>query len=203
LQLLLFSGFLGSGKTTLILSLARRFSEQGLRSCLVVNEVGEVGIDGRVLEDGGQEVYEITSGCICCQIGVDLVRTLEEVASRYSPDLFIVEASGVATPAGVRDALQYYRATPLTTRVVTLLDPTRLEALVDVMEPLIESQIREADRLVITKLDEASSEEAKFARETAARLAPEVPLCELSAEDPALVEACLRQIADDLPGSSS
>lgn len=195
MHLLLFCGFLGSGKTTLILPLARYLAEHGRRSCLIVNEVGEVGVDGRVFEDGGLEVYEITAGCICCQIGVDLVRTMEQVASRYEPEVFIVEASGIATPAGVLDALQYYRGAPFATRVMTLLDPTRLEALLDVMEPLIESQIAGATQLVVTKLDEATLDELDFVRATAGRLAPGVPLCELSAVEVARTIQCLQLIA--------
>jgi G3E family GTPase len=198
LQLLLFSGFLGSGKTTLILSVARYLSALGRRSCLIVNEVGEVGIDGLVFEDGGLEAREITSGCICCQIGVDLVRTMEELTERYQPELFMVEASGVATPAGVLDALHYYRSASLTPRVVTVLDPTRLEALLDVMEPLIESQIKGADQLVLTKIDEAAHEELAFARATAERLAPGVPLCEVSAVDESTAPGCARLIVEDL-----
>ena len=84
-----------------------------------------MGIDGKVLGDGGLEVYEITAGCICCQIGVDLVRTLQQIAEHYHPDVVIVEASGVATPAGIRDALTYYRGEPFAAiEVVTVVDPT-------------------------------------------------------------------------------
>ena len=98
MRLLLFAGFLGSGKTTLIISIARQATEAGRRLCVIVNEIGEVGIDGEVLRVGDLEVKEITAGCICCQIGVDLVRTLRELEEGFRPDLVIIEASGIATP---------------------------------------------------------------------------------------------------------
>ncbi len=66
MRLLLFAGFLGSGKTTLILALARRIAVCGIRSCVIVNEVGEVGTDGEVLRMGDLEVKELTAACICC-----------------------------------------------------------------------------------------------------------------------------------------
>ena len=66
-------------------------------------------MDQAVLRDDGLTVYEITAGCICCQLGVDLVKTLELLVEQERPQTVIVEASGVATPDGVLDALSYYR----------------------------------------------------------------------------------------------
>lgn len=177
MRLLLFTGFLGSGKTTLILAVAKQAAQSGLRICIIVNEVGEVGIDGEVLRVGDLEVREITAGCICCQIGVDLVRTLRELEEHLQPDLVIIEASGIATPAGVLDALQYYPARSVTSiETITVVDPTRFEALYEVLTPLIEAQIAGADRVVITKSDEATAEEAQQARQTVRLLVPSAPL---------------------------
>ena len=177
MRLLLFAGFLGSGKTTLILSLAKRAAESGLRICVIVNEIGEVGIDGEVLRMGDLEVKELTAGCICCQIGPDLVRTLRELEEQFQPDLVIVEASGIATPAGVMDALQHYPVASVTgTRTVTVVDATRFEALHEVLTPLIESQITGADVLVITKADEATATEVDDTVRAVGLLAPMLPV---------------------------
>jgi G3E family GTPase len=160
MRLLIFCGFLGSGKTTLILALARLLAAGGRRTCIVVNEVGEVGIDQQVMSDSGLSVREITSGCICCQLGSDLVATLEEVRKRFDPSVIIVEASGVATPAGILDALARYRSSPFAERrLVTLVDPTRLHVLWEIMTPLMEEQISPADDIVLTKLDLATEDE--------------------------------------------
>ena len=141
MELLLFTGFLGSGKTTVILALAKRLAAAGRPTAIIVNEVGEIGIDQSVLRDGGLEVFEITSGCICCQIGADLVRTLQTLQDGYHPSLVIVEASGVATPRGVLENLRYFKGDLEQVRTVSLVDPTRLEMLLEVLTPLIESQI--------------------------------------------------------------
>jgi G3E family GTPase len=177
MRLLLFAGFLGSGKTTIILTLARRAAACGARLCVIVNEVGEVGIDGEVLRIGDLEVVEISAGCICCQIGSDLVRALRELDEEFHPDLVIVEASGIATPAGALDAIHRYPPPSLAgIETVTVVDPTRFEALYEVLTPLIESQLTGADRLVITRVDEASEAEVEAAWAAAARHAPAAPL---------------------------
>jgi G3E family GTPase len=177
MRLLLFAGFLGSGKTTLILALARRAALDRSRVCVLVNEVGEVGIDGEVLRLGDLEVIEITGGCICCQIGVDLVRALRDLEREFRPGLVIVEASGIATPAGVLDSINRYPPATLNSLlIVTVVDPTRFEALYEVLTPLIEGQITGADHVVITKADEAAAEEVEAARVAVEVLAPGTPV---------------------------
>jgi G3E family GTPase len=201
MDLLLFSGFLGSGKTTLILALARELAARGRRTAFVVNEIGEVGVDQQTMRDDGLTVYEITSGCICCQLGVDLVKTLEQLVDQQQPETVIVEASGVATPDGVLDALSYYRGPAFaTTRGIGVLDPTRLEALMDVMTPLIESQVAGVDELVITKVDEATDEELQLARQVSERLNGEAPVHMVSALDAAALHALALQMVS--PGST-
>jgi G3E family GTPase len=182
MRLLLFAGFLGSGKTTLILALARRAALERLRVCVLVNEVGEVGIDGTVLRLGELEVVEISGGCICCQIGVDLVRALRDLEQEFTPDLVIIEASGIATPEGVLDSIRRYPPRTLVSlRTVTVVDAERFEALHEVLTPLIESQIGGADWVVITKVDEATPTETEAVRRGVADLAPTVPVFEVDA----------------------
>jgi len=177
MRLLLFAGFLGSGKTTLILALAKNAALEHLRVCVLVNEVGEVGIDGEVLRLGDMEVVEITGGCICCQIGVDLVRALRDLEEGFEPDLVVIEASGIATPEGVLDTIRRYPPRTLTSAyTVTVVDPVRFEALHEVLTPLIEAQIVGADYIVITKADEAAAGEVDAAVRCAAELAPGVPV---------------------------
>ena len=71
----------------------------------------------------------------------------------------IVEASGVATPRGVLDNLRYFKGPLERVRTISLVDPTRLEMLLEVLTPLVESQVTQADEVVITKTDEASAAE--------------------------------------------
>lgn len=185
MKLFLLAGFLGSGKTTLLLALARYLAdERGRRVCIIVNEIGEVGIDQQVMADAGLEVWELTAGCICCQLTADLVTTLNEVTGRYHPDVVLVEASGVATPRGILDALRYYKGEPFAVlETLVLVDPTRIEALLDVVTPLITGQIAAADRLVITKGDVATPAELAAARTAVGGYNQRAPVLLISAGD--------------------
>jgi len=196
MRLLLFAGFLGSGKTTLILALARQAALERSRVCVLVNEVGEVGIDGEVMRLGDMEVVEITGGCICCQIGVDLVRALRDLEQEFRPDLVIVEASGIATPEGVLDSIRRYPPQTLESMLtVTVVDPLRFEALYEVLTPLIEGQIAGADRIVITKADEAAAGEVEAVRRVARELAPEVPVFVVDSQRPETLAGFLTTVA--------
>lgn len=200
-ELLLFTGFLGSGKTTLIMALARETAAQGRKTAFIVNEVGEIGVDQKVMRDGDLEVFEITAGCICCQIGVDLVRTLRDLTEVHQPDVIVVEASGVAAPEGILDAMTYYRGPEFRrVRNIGVLDPTRLEALLEVMTPLIESQIRGVDEIVVTKMDEATEEEVALARWATNGLNPKAVVHHVSALDEEALRALARALIRDGDG---
>jgi G3E family GTPase len=202
MRLLLFVGFLGSGKTTLILALAKRVALARSRVCVLVNEVGEVGIDGEVLRLGELEVVEITGGCICCQVGVDLVRALRDLEQEFRPDLVIVEASGIATPEGVLDSIRRYPPSTLTAiHTVTVVDSVRFEALHEVLAPLIEGQITGADYLVITKADEAAAGEVGAALRSAGELVPAAPVFVVDARREETLDGFLASL--DLPETAA
>ena len=91
----IISGFLGSGKTTLIKKLlAEELYKEKI--AIIENEYGEVAIDGNLLKGDKVEVTEITSGCICCNIKGDFKDSISEIVSKYNPDRIIVEPTGVA-----------------------------------------------------------------------------------------------------------
>lgn len=177
MHLLLVTGFLGSGKTTLILSLARAAHESGRRAAIIVNEVGEIGIDNQLMRQLDLDVWELFNGCICCTLTADLVTTLQKLDADYAPDLVIVEPSGAADPRNLLNALPYYRGRPLDgIRWITVLDPLRLPMLLEVLEPLITAGIRQADVLLVSKTDLASPEKVTAAEAAAREINPAAPL---------------------------
>jgi G3E family GTPase len=184
MRLLLISGFLGSGKTTLVIRLAHAAIQAGQRVAVVVNEIGEIGVDDQVLRQHELDVFELLSGCICCTLSVDLISTLQKLDSEYAVDLVIVEASGAADPRGMLSALPYYKGTPLeSVRSLVLLDPTRLEMLMEVLTPLITSQIQHAHTILISKADLASAGELAYARRTAEDVNPEAAVISAAVKD--------------------
>lgn len=177
MHLLLFTGFLGSGKTSFVVPLAKAVTEAKRRVAIIVNEIGEIGIDNQLMRQLDLNVWELLNGCICCTLSGDLVSTLQKLDADYSPDLVIVESSGAANPGNVLSALPYYRGKPLqSVNIVSILDPLRLQMLIEVMTPLITSQIRHADLVIVNKIDLASPDEVAFACRTAQEINQEASI---------------------------
>lgn len=176
MQLLVISGFLGSGKTTAMLSFAQELTAAGSRIALIVNEIGEIGIDNLVLKQAGANVWELLGGCICCTLAGNLATTLAMLAQEYAPDVVFLEPSGASHPDAIRTALRQGKNLPLE-RVswLAVVDPLRLEELVAVLEPLMESQIHAADAAIISNWDAATSQQLNAARDWIVGLRPDLP----------------------------
>ena len=165
MHLLIISGFLGSGKTTILIKLAQLATQKGLRVAILVNEIGEIGIDDQLMRQLDLNVWELLNGCICCSLSKDLPATLQKIADGYSPDFILLEPSGAADLENVLSSLKYYRGSPLQSRrTAVIIDPLRLEKLIKVMTPLITSQIKLADIILINKMDVASDTEMNHAK---------------------------------------
>jgi G3E family GTPase len=191
MHLLLFTGFLGSGKTSFIVPLAKAIAGANRRAAIIVNEIGEIGIDNQLMRQLDFNVWELLNGCICCTLSSDLVSTLQKLDADYTPDMVIVESSGAANPSNVLSALPYYHGRPLQSlTTVSILDPLRLQMLIEVLTPLITSQIQHADLVIVNKTDLASPDEVAFACRTVQEINPGVKLrCTHAQEslEPALV----------------
>ncbi len=184
MHLILFPGFLGSGKTTLVIKLAQFAVAKGKKVAILVNEIGEVGIDDQLMRQLDLNVWELLNGCICCTLSAEMVTTLQKLDAEYSPDLVIVEPSGAADPNSILSALPYYHGTPLeSVQTFTVIDPLRLDMLIEVMTPLIVSQIQHADVILVSKCDLATPEEIQYAHKVAQQYRPTARLLELANAD--------------------
>ncbi len=101
----IITGYLGSGKTTLLINTAKEHFS-GRRVAVIVNEFGEVGVDGKVLKNVYSEVMELPEGCICCTIHAEFEKALRELKEKYNPEVLLVETSGAAEPFPVMISLQ-------------------------------------------------------------------------------------------------
>jgi Putative GTPases (G3E family) len=96
----ILTGFLGSGKTTLLKRLLAE--NQGQRKiAILMNEIGEISIDAKLIEGFSVEVFELNDGCICCTVNENFVQVLDEVSTKLSPDLLVIETTGVADPLSI------------------------------------------------------------------------------------------------------
>ncbi|MFX1519215.1 MAG: GTP-binding protein [Promethearchaeota archaeon] len=153
MKLIQIAGFLGSGKTTMILNIAKKFStEYGKKTTIIVNDFGEVGIDGEVMKNYGLDTMEITGGCVCCTLATSLVNTLVLLEEGFNPDIVILEPSGVAYPSQVTKSLDIAGMSKGLT--ITTVDISRFEEIIKFEGIIIgRRQVKEADIVVINKVD--------------------------------------------------
>ncbi len=185
------TGFLGSGKTTLISRLLA--SPAFARTAVIVNEFGEIGLDHTLIASADETMLTLTTGCLCCAVQTDLVRTLAVLEARRTAgeiayDRVLIETSGLADPAPVLHALM--RDAALAERytiaaVLTLVD-AQLGAATLATYPEARRQVAMADRLLLTKTDLAPPSPALLA--AIAALNPTAPLAH-DAPDPAALFA--------------
>lgn len=152
-EVILFSGFLGAGKTTL-LKRVLSWDEDLSGTVVLVNEFGDVGIDGSLLQGSGSEVIELTSGCICCSLSNDLKQSLEGIWKRFSPRRILIESSGLADPTAIIPVLEetVLREKMEIKKVVTVLDVDCWEAR-EVFGPLFYNQLDAAHLVLLNKVD--------------------------------------------------
>nr|WP_320131471.1 GTP-binding protein [uncultured Holophaga sp.] len=195
MQLVIFGGFLGSGKTSIILSLARHLvGQEGTdKPSLVIleNEVGEVGIDNKVLQAGGYAVKELFAGCICCTLASDLVTTLLELQEKVQPKWVIFEPTGLAYPGKIIQTVEQYGKGVEGITVISVVDAERWEELTEVTPSLIEGQVSRGDLVLINKCDLVTPEQLQVVREQVRAMNPTAEIREISAIagiDPAIWE---------------
>lgn len=146
------TGFLGAGKTTLVNRWLADFPRGDV--AVIVNEHGDVGIDGELLAERARELIEITGGCVCCTTQAELVRALEGLSSaKAPPKRILVETSGAASPAGVLQAIARggRRDSFMLDGVITVVDATGLPRLAS--HDLAFEQLGYADIVVLSRAD--------------------------------------------------
>ncbi len=175
--ILLLTGFLGSGKTSLLARWLRQEAFAGAMA--IVNEMGEVGLDDKLIETSTDTPVLLDNGCACCAAGEDLSATLERLFfdrlhRRIAPFSWVlIETTGVADPAPILQRLsqgivgERFEVRGLVTTFDASLGPFQVTT-----HPECRSQIEHADAIILTKVDAASPQALSEARECLATLRP-------------------------------
>jgi G3E family GTPase len=180
------TGFLGSGKTTLIARLLR--NPAFARTAVIVNEFGEIGLDHELIAASDEALLTLSTGCLCCAVRADLLATLLDLRARRDAgeifyDRVLIETSGLADPAPILQALMTDRDVArhhAIDTLLTLVDAQHGEATLD-RHPEARRQVALADRLLLTKTDVAGEAGALGVR--LAALNPGAPVLRAVAGD--------------------
>ncbi len=163
MNVLIFGGFLGSGKTTALMQLAKYIvrsstSDKPNKVMILENEIGEVGIDDSFLRGGGFQVENLFAGCACCTVSGELVSAANSIKKEYDPEWLVVETTGLAYPKRIQDNMR--AAVKLEARIAVLVDASRWERLHIPMENLFAGQIIGSDAVIVNKTDLVAPEVA-------------------------------------------
>ena len=184
MKVIILGGFLGSGKTTALMQLARYLADisdpgRNYKIVILENEVGEVGIDDQFLRGGGFTVNNLFAGCACCTVSGELVTAVKRITGEMDPEWLVVETTGIAYPGLMRDNLK--GALGMDSRVCVIADASRWKRLRLPMENLLRGQIECADAVIVNKMDLASEESMLEMERDILEFNSDVPIIRISA----------------------
>ena len=158
MKTIILGGFLGSGKTTVLLQLAKYITGKPDFPQVVIleNEIGEVGVDNEILEGAALAVESVFSGCICCTGAVDLIDAVQTIESQYEPDWLIVEATGMAQPSSIQTNLKNILG--LDPVILAIADASRWKKLMIASPVFVRNQLEGAGLVLLTKTDKTDAE---------------------------------------------
>lgn len=208
-SVLLLTGYLGSGKTTLVNRILA--NRKGIKFAVIVNDIGEVNIDANLIEAGGvvdqkdDSLVALQNGCICCTLKMDLVQQLNEIVSQGKFDYIVIEASGICEPAPIAQTICAYpqmypnlakNGKAVLDSIVTVVDARRMcdefsagndllkkDLQEDDLENLLIQQIEFCNIILLNKVDDVSKEELGLVKSIIRSLQPKAEIIECNYGD--------------------
>ncbi len=137
----------------MLMKLASMYTRRGEKTALLVNESGEIGVDGATLKAEGYDAIELPNGCICCSLSGTLQSALKNIERDIDPDVIIVEPTGLALPHKVKELVRVSMIDADETFIIGVADVQRFEDLIKKKEEFFTMQMSHADFVLINKSD--------------------------------------------------
>ena len=153
MKIYILGGFLGSGKTTLLMKMADMFINKGKKVSILVNEAGDIGVDGATINSQGYNAVELPNGCICCSMVGTMHESLMKIKSKIAPDILIIEPTGIAFPGKVREAIELIDYGEEFIQIIGIFDGPRFKLFVEKKKDFYKKQLVDSDILVMNKMD--------------------------------------------------
>jgi G3E family GTPase len=169
--LIILTGFLGSGKTSFLQHFIEYQTQRSRFVAVIQNEIGEIGLDGKLLD---YAVTEIDEGCVCCSLAGNLKRAVQSILESFSPDFIILETSGLANPLNLLEDMTELGEVVRFDSTVTLVDALNLETAL-AGTPIAADQIRVADVIVLNKADLVDDARLESVRRRVREINPRAP----------------------------
>src|ERR1700739_1345646 len=147
------TGFLGAGKTTLLHYILKEQTDY--RFGVIINEIGEIGIDGKLVETQTEDILEMSNGCICCTVRKDLVKGIQKLLKKEDLDYILIETTGVADPGPIAQTFLNVPQLQQHARLDSIITLVDAENLLDQVKEntVAREQVALADFLLVNKTD--------------------------------------------------
>ena len=184
MKLIILGGFLGSGKTTVLLQMAKYLTGENVKPgetkvAIIENEVGEQGIDDKLLKSGNYAVENLFAGCACCTLSGSVPGYIQKIQRELNPEWLIFESTGVGYPASIQRTIQ--NVLGLDSKICIIVDAKRWIRIEKPLEQLLSGQFENADVVLINKKDLVDQETLVRVITSVAVRVPGVKLIPLSA----------------------
>lgn len=158
MKVFVLGGFLGSGKTSILLQLADFLRAKGPKTekpslIILENEIGAEGIDDKIIEANGYLVETLVSGCVCCTMIGELIYCLNKIATHLDPEWLIIEATGMANTTTVVRTIERRVEGLFSVSSLIVVDAERYDDIVALMPGFLRGQIANADTVFLNKID--------------------------------------------------
>ena len=195
MQIHVLGGFLGSGKTTLLMRIANTYIRAGKKVAVLVNEMGDIGVDGATPMSEGYNTTELPDGCVCCSLSAELQIAIRNIRRDIQPEIMLIEPTGLAIPVKIIEAIEEIPDFgDYVADIIGVVDPVRFRLFVTKKGKFMAEQLEGSSTIMMNKIDVAPDAEIEFTEAWIRERMPDVRVRKVSALNGDGVEEALKEV---------